>query len=151
MTFTDLLKNKTRFLALWKISEYERNSLRIIISIQKSGTEELTKLCGTEFMSSPVIDDENEPLIVIDFPRYINCSIQDEVFCSADKAEEFEGNRFRIYTKSKFMEYVGVETDWRNMEKTVRHYCICCCRHVIDVVSSYEPQVYTIERPNKLE
>jgi len=145
MAFNDLLKNKTRWIDLRGISEYEHNSLRIIVSVQKAGQEELTKLCGTEFMSSPVIDDENEPLIVIDFPNYINCSIQDEIFCSADNAEAFEGNSFRIYTKSKFMEYVGVKTDWRNDEKPVRHYCLCCCRSIINVASSYEPIVYTTE------
>ena len=111
MTFNDLLKSKARWIDLRTISEYERNALRVIISIQKTGKEELTKLCGTEFVSSPVIDDENEPLIVIDFPNYIHCSIQDEVFYRVDETEEFEGNSFRIYTKSKFLEYVGVKTD----------------------------------------
>ena len=58
------------------------------------------------------------------------------------KCEEFEGKAFRVYSKSKFLDYVKattyVTTDYPG---PYNHYGFICLDHIINVVSSDAPIV----------
>ncbi len=71
--------------------------------------------------------------------------MSDESFKVMDEAEEFTGNLFRVYSKSKFLDYVDASTvsvDF--LVGTHKHYEIACLNHIIDVASGREPLIEEI-------
>src|SRR5690606_36455858 len=73
---------------------------------------------------------------------YISYSARNESFCSWDKAEEWSGNAFRTYTKSKFLDFVATGTFASNdYPGPFVHYEIVRSVNVVDVASEQPPTV----------
>ncbi len=78
------------------------------------------------------------------FEDYLAYSVRNESFTVWDNEEEFTGNVFRVYTKSKFIDYVRASTESFLVENVVgvyKHYEIVCQNQIIDVASSHEPKI----------
>jgi hypothetical protein len=90
--------------------------------------------------------DYTKPLIQVDFETYIGYSVLNESFTNLDDYEEFEGKAFRIYSKSRYLDYINVSTFASNdYPGPYKHYGIACLNHIIDIISTEEPIIKEIE------
>lgn len=141
MIFQDLMNLKDVFFI--GLTEPKTNSLRLVFSKSITGdTLEKVMIGETSLDAYPINVDENTPLIQIDFDRYIAYSIRNESFTSWDEYEEFEGKIFRIYSKSRYLNFIGVSTfATEEFPGPFKHYGICCLDHIVDIVSMSSPIV----------
>ena len=132
------------YLYLEEISEPHVNGLRLILSegIVADRTETLT-IGNTEISDiRPVEVTDASKWFEVVWDTYISYSVRNESFCSWDKAEEWSGNSFRTYTKSKFLDFVSTGTFASNdYPGPFVHYEIVCSDHVVDVASEHPPTV----------
>ncbi len=74
-------------------------------------------------------------------------AVLNESFAKVDDYEEHKGRYFRIYSKSHFLDFLGVATFASDdYPGKAAHYEIACLDHIVDVVSSEEPQVRELPR-----
>ncbi|NMC55673.1 MAG: hypothetical protein GYA50_00405 [Eubacteriaceae bacterium] len=93
--------------------------------------------------------DYTLPLIQIDFDWYIGYSVLNECFTVRDNYEKFIGKTFRIYTKSRYLDFIKAGTIASvDYPGPFKHYGIVCLNHIIDVVSANEPIIKEIQRQN---
>jgi len=120
------------------------DSLRLFFG--RSMTSEVPEpliIGNTNFGDSYSINiDENSPIIQIDFDSYIGYSILNESFTVWDEYEEFTGKIFRIYTKSRYLDFISNGTfASEDFPGPFKHYGVSCLDHIVDVVSVSEPIV----------
>lgn len=130
MEYTDL--KKMQDVLFFGLIEPEVNQLRL--SFCKSKTSDIAE---------PLMDGEkSSPIIQVDFHSYIAYSIKNEFFTSGDDYEEFDGKTFRIYKKSRYLDFIsnGIFAS-KDFPKPYKHYGICCIDHVVDIISTSEPVV----------
>ncbi|KRE38177.1 hypothetical protein [Paenibacillus sp. Soil522] len=142
MKYNDLIELKDVFFL--GLTEPEVNVLRLYFSRSKmSDTPEPLIVGEKDFGDSYSINmDKNSPLIQIDFDTYIAYSIRNESFTSWDDYEEFEGKIFRIYKKSRYLDFISVGTyATEDFPGPFKHYGISCLDHIVDIVSASEPVV----------
>ncbi|PRO66663.1 hypothetical protein C6I21_03710 [Alkalicoccus urumqiensis] len=75
----------------------------------------------------------------IDFPNYITYSVTYDDYTVWDNGETFEGETFRIYSKSNYLDYVQKKFDLEG--KQITHYSLACEEHHVDIISEHEPIV----------
>lgn len=87
-------------------------------------------------------DDSRFPIIQIEFDSFIGYSILNESFTVWDDYEQFEGNIFRVFTKSRYLDYISVGTiATEEYPGPFKHYGIAALNHIVDVVSISDPVV----------
>ena len=131
-------------LFLFEISEPEINSLRLLISEGRvSEREETWDIAGVPLPGIRSIDITAQSAhFEVFWPRYISYAVRDESYCSWDKEEEWAGSSFRVYSKSKFLDFVGNGTfATSEYPGPFKHYEIVCLDHIIDVASEEAPTV----------
>ena len=125
---------------------FEVNDLELCILVDEAKVQEDETLSEGIFSScAPIATDETCKKYRIIFRDYVAYSVRNESFTIWDDEEEFTGNLFRVFSRSKFLDYVAASTV--NVEDTVgmyRHFEIACLNQIIDVASSREPQVEEI-------
>jgi hypothetical protein len=76
------------------------------------------------------------------WPSYITYTVRNESYCQLDKTEHFQGNKFRTYTKSHFLDFRRRATfATEGHPGPLFHVGIVCEDHVIDVISTAVPDV----------
>lgn len=133
---------KNLFLA--EISEPETNSLRLLLSEGRvSEAEETWDIAGVALPGIRSIDiTDQSRKFELSWHCYISYAVRDESYCSWDKKEEWVGASFRVYSKSKFLDFVGSGTfATAKYPGPFKHYEIVCLDHIIDVVSEEPPTV----------
>ncbi len=148
MEYFDLMNLKDIYFE--QIYEPEENTLRLLFS--RSRTSEIPELITVgqiEINDTYSIDiDETLPLIQMDFESYIGYSIRNESYTSWDKYEAFEGKIFRIYSKSRYLDFIKEGTfATEDYPGPFKHYGIACLNHVVDVVSVSVPVIKEVPRP----
>lgn len=130
MEYTDLKELQDVF--FFGLIEPEVNQLRL--SFCKSKASDITEPL--------MINEKSSPIIQVDFHSYIAYSIRNEFFTSGDDYEEFDGKTFRIYKKSRYLDFIsnGIFAS-EDFPKPYKHYGICCIDHVVDIISTSEPIV----------
>ncbi|MGE1166548.1 hypothetical protein [Peribacillus simplex] len=127
MHFNELMQEK-RYIYLEKIIEAKKNSLRLLIN-----------------RSTFNID---LPMVQLDFESYISYSVINECFSySIDNSEISKGDLFRIYTKSRYLDFIKIATNDREdicPSENYIHYQFPCLNHTIDVISCEEPKVTVV-------
>ena len=133
MNYRDLMKWRNH-IYLDELTEPEENSLRILINI-----------CSN--IDSP-FEVEKDSSVQLDFESYISYSIINESFTETDKYEISEGERFRIFTKSRYLDFVKISTIAEDIfpDDPFTHYCIPCLNHIIDIISFKEPKIIELKR-----
>ena len=125
--FNELMQEKG-YIYLEKIIESKENSLRLLIN-----------------RSTFNIDF---PMVQLEFESYISYSVIDEcISYSIDNSEISKGELFRIYTKSRYMDFIKIATNEREdlcPSENYIHYQFPCLNHTIDVISCKEPKVTVI-------
>ena len=113
---------------------------------------ETTKLCEEKPLSIFNINLGSAREIVgtgikykIVFDGYISYAVLNESYSIYDEEEVYTGTSFRIYTKSKYLDYIRatsiVSEDYPDSYK---HYCLSCLNHVVEIVSQNEPVIEKI-------
>lgn len=146
MNYLDLMNLENIYLD--NLEEPQENFLRLTFIRSKTNViSESIKIGGKVIKNVHSIDyDYTTPLIQIDFESYIGYSILNESFTSRDNYEEFEGKAFRIYRKSRYLDFIKVGTfASEDYPGVFKHYGIVCLNHIIDIVSVSEPVVKEIQ------
>jgi hypothetical protein len=133
--------NFAKYLYLDKIVEEEELDLHIYIDEAVSDLEIIETVEGISGCS-PIVTNTSCARYDFIFENYVCYSVRNESFTSKDDEEEFEGNLFRIYSKSKFLDYVrssciGLDV----LAPKMKHYEIVCLNHIIDIATENEPIV----------
>ncbi|NCT38577.1 hypothetical protein GTW56_21575 [Bacillus sp. EB93] len=127
MDFNELMQEKG-YIYLEKIIAPKENSLRLLIN-----------------RSTFNID---LPLVQLEFESYISYSVIDECYSySIDNSEISKGELFRIYTKSRYLDFIKIATNEREdvcPYENYIHYQFPCLNHTIDVISCEEPKVTVV-------
>lgn len=134
-------------LFLTDISEPETNSLRLLVAEGRvSETEETWDVAGVSFPGIRSIDITSQSRrFELYWPRYISYAVRDESYCSWDKDESWIGSSFRIYSTSKFLDFVGNGTfATAEYPGPFKHYEIVCLDHIIDVASEDPPTIRAV-------
>jgi hypothetical protein len=146
LEYKELMELKDVF--FFGLKEPEVNSLRLYFSRSKIGDTLEPLIIGEISLgdSYPINADEKSPIVQIDFHTYIAYSIRNESYTSWDEYEEFEGKIFRIYKKSRYLDFISVGTFAKeDFPGPFKHYGICCFDHIVDIVSISEPVVSEVE------
>lgn len=134
MKFTDLVNELGHNISFEAISEPRTKgvALRVIVNRSKDTSDLLT-------FPHP---DSKVTTFQIDFPNYITYSVVYDDYTVLDKEQIFEGESFRIYKKSSYLDYV--QKEFKLQEKNVKHYSLACFEHHIDIISEQEPIITEI-------
>jgi hypothetical protein len=138
------LINQHRYLYLIEICEPEDNVLKLTLAEAKvSGSRENIVLGGVEIKDiAPIVVAEDSFVYEVIFDHYIAYSVRNESYTGLDKEEEFEGRLACIYTKSRFLDYVGVSTFASDDHPgPFKHYGFNCLNHIVDIVSTSSPKI----------
>ena len=132
------------YLYLEALSEPHANGLRLVLSegIVSDRAETLT-VGEVEIPDvRPVEVTDASRWFEVVWDTYISYSVRNESYCSWDKEEEWTGNAFRAYSKSKFLEFVSTGTFASDeYPGPFVHYEILCSDHIIDVASEHPPTI----------
>ena len=92
--------------------------------------------------SRAIITTDSSRVYQVYFPSYIAYSVLNESYTSADEYEEFEGKNYRVYSKSRFIDYVTQGTfATADYPGQFKHYGFVCLNHIIEVASQDEPTI----------
>jgi hypothetical protein len=73
---------------------------------------------------------------------YVGYSVLNESYATPSDDERGDGNRFRTYSKSRFMQFISQATfACDDYPGPMRHYCVGCEDHILHVVSVDPPTV----------
>jgi hypothetical protein len=139
--------NKLKYIFLDGIKEPEDNSLALRIFEGLVGEPEDTEIAGTIIKdTAPVTIEKESKVYAIYFDSYVAYSIRNESFTTWDDEEEWEGKKFREYSKSHFLNYVSQSTfATDDFPGPLTHYEIVCEFHVIDIVTTVKPEIKHIK------
>lgn len=101
-----------RYLSLADIGEPEENSLRLVLEealvLDKEESLEINGVVLTGVRPIEVTEDSRRFEVIFD--TYISYAVRNESYCHWDESEEWEGERLRAYSKSKFLDFVAAGT-----------------------------------------
>jgi len=136
--------NDCRSLFLSDFQEAGHNSLRIEVAEGiPVGSAESIKVGESVIPDCTALEVTHESRVFeIFWRRYVRYTMLNESYASVGDEECYEGNRFRIYSKSHFIEFMSRATfACDEYPGPTRHYCIVCEDHVLDVLSVEPPTV----------
>ncbi len=136
------------YIGLRELGEPEVNSLRLVIEEAKviGSPRDIEVLPGKVLTGLRVIESDSTcRAFELVWPSYVAYSVRNESFCIWDDDEHREGRLFCLYSKSHFLDYVARATV-DLYSGTLRHWGVICGDHVVDVVSTDEPQIRPIDR-----
>lgn len=144
------LLDTAKYLYLRKITEPRDNALRIVIQEAIANRTKAVKaisgvLPGLLAGSAPIESTDICKTFVLSWPRYVAYLVTEEAVgsCGSYKDEIFSGRFFRVYEKSHLLDHISRDTGAHF--KPFQHYKIICLNHLIDVVSTFPPEIEIIE------
>lgn len=150
--------NNLKYIFLYKLVDDDgRLCIEICSSTtyptSKQTTEQILKENGNHAIAE-ILQNSMEivpnclPIYRITFESYVGYNVRNESYTCADESETFisesnesdliYGNKFRLYTKSKYLEYLH-ENTFADQIEDYFHYEICCENQIIDVASCDMP------------
>ena len=133
-----------RFLFLIDLREGSRNSLHVQVAEGRpGGSPKSIKIADTEISDcTPIeITDESRVFEII-WNSYVGYSVLNESYATPSDEDRGEGNRFRIYSKSRFIQFMSQATfACDDYPGPTRHYCVGCEDQILHVVSVDPPTV----------
>ena len=129
---------------LTHIEEPEENTLHLIIQEGILSDEETTweigdaKLEGVKEISITGKSCAYE----VSFDSYIAYSVLNESYTEWDDYDSFDGKLFRIYQKSRFLDYLKLASfASEEFPGPFIHYGFCCVNHIVNIASLNEPSI----------
>lgn len=141
MKFKDLLNLRDHYLYIQDIKECGQNTLELIIEFHY-----MFPKTRENVLFSQIYKDDQKPIVKITFDFYIAYSVLNESYVVKDSYEEYKGAFFRLYKKSRYLDYINLGTiATSDYPGPFKHYGICALDHIIDVVSVEEPIIEVIQ------
>jgi len=134
--------NKYKYIYFGNITEPEENELAFTVYEAVVSEQEKDIVFGEATIegTKEIITTKNSKSYQIYFPSYIAYSVINESYTSADEYEQFEGSNYRVYSKSRFLDYVSQDTiATSDYPGPFKHYGFVCLNHIIDIASQDEP------------
>lgn len=134
-------------LFLTDFREMGLNSIQIQVAEGlPTGPPKSIKVGETEISDCTAIEITYESRVFEIFWRsYVGYSMLNESYANVDDQESYAGNRFRIYSNSRFIQFMSQATfACDEYPGPTQHYCIACEDHVIHVLSVEPPTVRKI-------
>jgi hypothetical protein len=130
-------------LFLGEITEPIENALKIIVHPAMYDTEKKPVMVGDiQLTMAREFWADTSKSTQIEFYTYIGYSVRNEMNCPHDAEEEYIGNRFRIYSRSKYLDFIKASTFiFPDQIEKIKHYGIYCENHLIDIISADEPKI----------
>jgi len=129
-----------KYLYLDALSEPEDNALRAVVLEARSDMAVSTATVPVTNVS-PIEHTRGCRVFEVTWDSYIAYSVRNESYAQ-NGSDAFEGNLFRLCSKSHFLDYVACATfATSDYPGSFRHWSIVCLNHVVDVVSQVEPKV----------
>ncbi len=136
--------NSYKYIYLTHIDEPEENMLRLIIQEGIISDEEKTLDLGAakfEGFREISVTDESKAYQVI-FESYIAYSVVNESYSQWDDYELFEGKVFRIYQKSRFLDYLKLDSfATKDYPGPFEHFGFACSNHIVNIASQNKPKI----------
>ena len=135
MEISTLLSMKDYGFAFVNISESRTNETALRITVYGSDHD-------TSLLVAP-----NEPVttIHIDFPSYITYSVTYDDYTLWDEDAVFQGESFRLYQQSSFMDsFIRSSCLEKTIIESMHHYGIHCIEHSIEVLSTSVPTIKVV-------
>jgi hypothetical protein len=135
--------NECKYLFLDCIQEFD-NSLRLVVQEGlPAGPAESIQVGHTIIPDCTPIDATDASRIFeVVWGKYIGYSALNESYAAVNDQERYEGTRFRIYSKSHFIEYMETATFASDeYPGPTQHYEVVCENHIIDVLSTEPPVI----------
>lgn len=135
------------FLFLRQIEGLDHNGLRLVLEEGIASSEAVSiKVGNTEIADCHRVEATNASRIFeVVWKRYVAYSVRNESYAQSDEFDIFAGRRFRIYSSSRFLEFIGHATFASDgYPGPIQHIGIGCEDHIIDVISTEEPSVTAI-------
>lgn len=105
--------------------------------------ETITKIISE---SKSIIPDSSV-VYCIYFESYVGYNVTWESYTLGDDYEEFKyGKCFRIYSKSKYLDYITSNTFAEQVLGKLTHYGVYCEWQIIDIISDEEPIITKIKK-----
>ncbi len=133
-----------KYLYLEELFEPNTNELVIILTEGRVAEEITDIIIGEQKIENvkEVKIDVNSKRFKVYFSSYISYSVINESYTTLDEYEEFEGHNFRVYSKSRFLDYVSKGTiATKDYPGPFIHYGLCCCDHIIEILSTKKPTI----------
>jgi hypothetical protein len=130
--------NDCRSLFLADIQEMGRNSLQIAVAEGlPAGPPASIEVGGTIIRNrTPIEATDERRVFEIVWRSYVGYAVLNESYSDVSDEERYEGTRFRIYSKSRFIEYMSRTTFASDKHPgPTRHYCLACEDHILNVLS----------------
>lgn len=107
------------------------------------GTPKPLFIGGTEISGGTRIDiTEESAAFELIWKRYVAYAVMNESYASVDDEAQYTGNRFRVYSKSHFIDYASrASFACEEYPGPTRHIAIICENHVIDVIAAVTPVI----------
>jgi len=135
--------DRCKSLFLTEIFEAGHNSLRVLIQegLPVGGATPFM-VGGTVISGATRIDVTSESrAFEVLWENYVAYSIRNESFVRVDHDEIYDGIRFRVYSKSNFIDYVARATFASNeYPGPTQHHELICEDHIIDVIALTAPR-----------
>jgi hypothetical protein len=141
--------DRQQWLLFREIAEPDVNVLRIVVEAAKTSNETYDLDLGKAQIKDvhPIVSDETCDAYEIVFRTYIAYAVLNESYASIDESEEYTGEYFRLYSKSRFLDYLRAASFAdEEYPGNFTHYEIACSDHVVEVVSVDEPEIILLRR-----
>lgn len=132
------------FLFLIDLREGSHNSLHVQVAEGRPvGPPKPIRVANTEVPDCTAIEITKESrMFEIVWKSYVGYSVLNESYATPSDDERGDGNRFRTYSKSRFMQFISQATFvCDDYPGPTRHYCVGCEDHILHVVSVDPPTV----------
>jgi hypothetical protein len=143
--------NACSSLFLSEIQELDYNGLRLVVREGLPTGEAGPLQVGDAVISGGTrieVTEESQTFELI-WSRYVAYSVLNESFASVDDEERYEGNRFRVYVKSRFIDYVLLASfACADYPGPTQHFAVVCENHVVNVISVVQPTIQRHLQPS---
>lgn len=136
--------NACSYLFLSDIQELDYNGLRLVVTEGRlTGPAEPLHVGGAVISGGTRIEvTEDSHVFELVWKSYVAYSVLNESFAAADSEQYFEGSRFRVYSKSHFIDYVSrASFACAEYPGPTDHHEVVCENHIIDVISPVAPTI----------
>jgi hypothetical protein len=132
------------FLFLKQIEELDYNGLRLVLEEGIASPEVVSiKLANTELTGCRRVKATNSSRIFeVVWKLYVAYAVRNESYARNNEYDVSTGGRLRIYSKSRFLDFIGHATFVsEGYPGPVQHIGIGCEDHIIDIASVDAPTV----------
>ncbi len=133
-----------QYLHLVRIEEAEENVLRLVVAEARAGGPAHDIHIGETLLTGliSIATTEDCAAYEIRFESYVAYSVRDESFTAWDDYEESSGRLFRVFRKSRFLDYLRTATLASDDHPgPLVHYGIICLDHIVDVAAVDPPEI----------